>query len=95
MREKRKIHLSPDARHAVVQVNNVSLSARVVDLPSVIVSLKTHDQKTFHQTENISQMLLCSANGDPRSSPEELVPSAGAPAMGNEGETKKKLYLEA
>ncbi|KAK7807620.1 hypothetical protein U0070_006337 [Myodes glareolus] len=90
MREKLKIDLSPETRHGVVQVDNVSLSARVVDLPCVIGSLKTHDRKTFYQTADISQMLLCSADGDPRSSPEELVPSAAAPAMGNKGKTEKK-----
>ncbi|KAM7328179.1 hypothetical protein ACRRTK_012271 [Alexandromys fortis] len=89
-REKLKIDLSPDTRHAIVQVDNVSLSARVVDLPCVIGSLKTYDRKTFYHTADISQMLLCSADGDPRPSSEELVPSAGAPAMGNEGETEKK-----
>ncbi|XP_038170739.1 transcription initiation factor TFIID subunit 7-like [Arvicola amphibius] len=89
-REKLKIDLSPDCRRAVVQVDNVSLSARVVDLPCVIGSLKTHDRKTFYQTADISQMLLCSADSDPRSSPQEPVPSAGARAMGNEGETEKK-----
>ncbi|CAO2581690.1 Transcription initiation factor TFIID subunit 7-like [Lemmus lemmus] len=93
MREKLKIDLSPDSRHAVVQVDNVSLSARVVDLPCVIGSLKTYDRKTFYQTADISQMLLCCANGDPCSSAEEVVPSAGAPAMGNEGETEEKKCI--
>ncbi|CAO2581691.1 Transcription initiation factor TFIID subunit 7-like [Lemmus lemmus] len=65
MREKLKIDLSPDSRHAVVQVDNVSLSARVVDLPCVIGSLKTYDRKTFYQTADISQMLLCCANVTP------------------------------
>ncbi|XP_075810788.1 transcription initiation factor TFIID subunit 7-like isoform X2 [Microtus pennsylvanicus] len=83
-REKLKMDLSPDTRHAVVQVDNVSLSARVVDLPCVIGSLKTHDRKTFYHTADISQMLVCSADGDPCPS------SAGAPAMGTEGETEKK-----
>uniref|UniRef100_A0A8C8W787 Taf7l2 n=1 Tax=Peromyscus maniculatus bairdii TaxID=230844 RepID=A0A8C8W787_PERMB len=60
MRERLKIDLSPDARHAVLQVDDVSLSARVVDLPCVIGSLKTHDRKTFYKTADISQMLVCS-----------------------------------
>ncbi|KAL1774959.1 transcription initiation factor TFIID subunit 7-like [Sigmodon hispidus] len=89
-KDRLKIDLSPDARHAVVQVDNVALSGRVVDLPCVIESLKTHDRKTFYKTADISQMLLCSAEGDPRSSPEKPGTSAGATAMGYEGETEKK-----
>ncbi|XP_028733796.1 transcription initiation factor TFIID subunit 7-like [Peromyscus leucopus] len=90
MRERLKIDLSPDARHAVLQVDDVSLSARVVDLPCVIGSLKTHDRKTFYKTADISQMLVCSAEGDPRSSPEEPAPAAGATALGRQGETGNK-----
>ncbi|XP_060232910.1 transcription initiation factor TFIID subunit 7-like isoform X3 [Meriones unguiculatus] len=91
MKDKLKIDLSPDSRHAVVQVNDVSLSAKVVDLPSVIESLKTHDRKTFYKTADISQMLLCSADSDLHSSPEEpAASSAGVTAMGNEGEAEKK-----
>ncbi|XP_052609808.1 transcription initiation factor TFIID subunit 7-like [Peromyscus californicus insignis] len=90
VRERLKIDLSPDARHAVLQVDDVSLSARVVDLPCVIGSLKTHDRKTFYKTADISQMLVCSAEGDPRSSPEEPAPAAGATALGHQGETGNK-----
>ncbi|XP_055482054.1 transcription initiation factor TFIID subunit 7-like isoform X1 [Psammomys obesus] len=91
MKDKLKIDLSPDSRHAVVQVNDFSLSAKVVDLPSVIESLKTHDRKTFYKTADVSQMLLCSADSDLHSSPEEpAASSAGVTAMGNEGEAEKK-----
>ncbi|XP_036026011.1 transcription initiation factor TFIID subunit 7-like isoform X2 [Onychomys torridus] len=89
-RERLKIDLSPDARHAVLQVDDVSLSARVVDLPCVIGSLKTHDGKTFYKTADISQMLVCRAEGDPDSSPEEPAVSAGATALGHQGETGNK-----
>ncbi|XP_032768500.1 transcription initiation factor TFIID subunit 7-like isoform X2 [Rattus rattus] len=90
MRDKLKIDLSPDSRHAIVQVDDVSLSAKVVDLPCVIGSLKTHDRKTFYKTADVSQMLLCSAEGDLHSSPEEPATSAGATVMGNEREAEEK-----
>ncbi|XP_035307963.1 transcription initiation factor TFIID subunit 7-like isoform X2 [Cricetulus griseus] len=89
MKDKLKIDLSPDARHAVVQVDNVSLSARVVDLPCVIGSLKTHDRKTFYKTADVSQMLVCSAEGGGCASPEEPATSAGATATGRQGEMEK------
>ncbi|XP_051028918.1 transcription initiation factor TFIID subunit 7-like isoform X2 [Acomys russatus] len=91
MKDKLKIDLNPDTRQAVVQVDNVSLSARLVDLPCVIGSLKTHDRKTFYKTADISQMLLCSAEGDPHPSPEEPAASAaGATATANKREAEKK-----
>uniref|UniRef100_I3LXU4 TATA-box binding protein associated factor 7 like n=1 Tax=Ictidomys tridecemlineatus TaxID=43179 RepID=I3LXU4_ICTTR len=55
MKDKLKIDLSPDRRHAVVEVEDVSLSAKLVDLPCVIGSLKTLDKKTFYKTADISQ----------------------------------------
>ncbi|XP_040610783.1 transcription initiation factor TFIID subunit 7-like [Mesocricetus auratus] len=89
-RDKLKIDLSPDARRAVVQVDNVNLAAKVVDLPCVIGSLKTHDRKTFYKTADVSQMLLCSAEGGLRSAPEGPAASARATATGGrEGETEE------
>lgn len=45
-----------DGRHAVVEVEDVSLNAKLVDLPCVIGSLKTIDNKTFYKTADISQV---------------------------------------
>nr|XP_005340766.2 transcription initiation factor TFIID subunit 7-like [Ictidomys tridecemlineatus] len=91
MKDKLKIDLSPDRRHAVVEVEDVSLSAKLVDLPCVIGSLKTLDKKTFYKTADISQMLVCSADGDLHSSPEEPVTSTDVSITGNnERETEKK-----
>ncbi|ELK29802.1 Transcription initiation factor TFIID subunit 7-like protein [Myotis davidii] len=44
-----------DGRHAAVEVKDVSLTAKVVDLPCVIGSLKTLDNKMFYKTADISQ----------------------------------------
>uniref|UniRef100_A0A8I6AD81 TATA-box binding protein associated factor 7-like n=1 Tax=Rattus norvegicus TaxID=10116 RepID=A0A8I6AD81_RAT len=64
-KDKLKIGFSPDGHHAVVQVENVSLPAKLVNLPCVIGSLKTVDRKTFYQTADISQMLVCSPEVTP------------------------------
>jgi len=45
-----------DTRHAVVEVDNVSLAAKLVDLPCVIGSLKTLDRKSFYKTADVSQV---------------------------------------
>ncbi|CAO2623108.1 Transcription initiation factor TFIID subunit 7-like, partial [Lemmus lemmus] len=65
VKDKLKIGFAPDGRHAVVQVEDVSLPAKLVNLPCVIGSLKTVDRKTFYKTADISQMLVCSAHVSP------------------------------
>ncbi|XP_006528676.1 transcription initiation factor TFIID subunit 7-like isoform X3 [Mus musculus] len=64
-KDKLKIDFSPDGHHAVVQVDNVSLPAKLVNLPCVIGSLKTIDRKTFYKTADVSQMLVCSPEVTP------------------------------
>ncbi|XP_012368446.1 transcription initiation factor TFIID subunit 7-like [Octodon degus] len=75
LKDKIKIDLSSDGRHAVVEVEDVSLPAKLVDLPCVVGSLKTFDKKSFYKTADISQMLVCSADGNIHSSFEEPVVS--------------------
>ncbi|XP_003499684.1 transcription initiation factor TFIID subunit 7-like [Cricetulus griseus] len=93
MKDKLKIDFSSDGHHAVVQIEDVSLPAKLVNLPCVIGSLKTVDRKTFYKTADISQMLVCSADGESQSSPEQ---SAASPdptvAAGGEEKTDKKKY---
>ncbi|KAK7800428.1 hypothetical protein U0070_015804 [Myodes glareolus] len=67
MKDKLKIGFAPDGHHAVVQVEDVSLSAKL--------------------------MLVCSAHGEPHSSPEEPVTSAHTTVTGRGGgKTDRKRY---
>nr|BAB30600.1 unnamed protein product [Mus musculus] len=92
-KDKLKIDFSPDGHHAVVQVDNVSLPAKLVNLPCVIGSLKTIDRKTFYKTADVSQMLVCSPEGEPHSPPEEPVVSTGPTVIGiSEGKAERKKY---
>ncbi|XP_034341928.1 transcription initiation factor TFIID subunit 7-like [Arvicanthis niloticus] len=91
-KDKLKIDFSSDEHHAVVQVEDVSLPAKLVNLPCVIGSLKTIDRKTFYKTADISQMLVCSPEGEPHSSKEPVI-STGLTVTGNiEGKAEKKKY---
>ncbi|KAL1767047.1 transcription initiation factor TFIID subunit 7-like [Sigmodon hispidus] len=93
MKDKLKIDFSPDGHHAVVQVEDVSLSAKLVNLPCVIGSLKTIDRKTFYKTADISQMLVCSADSGLHSPPQEPVTSTDPTVTGSgEGKTEKNIY---
>ncbi|XP_059241531.1 transcription initiation factor TFIID subunit 7-like isoform X2 [Mustela nigripes] len=93
MKNKLKIDLSSDGRHAVVDVEDVSLAAKVVDLPCVIGSLKTLDKKTFYKTADISQMLVCTADGDLHSSPEEPVTSTDLKVIRKNEKERQKKYV--
>lgn len=46
-----------DSRHGTVSLDGESLSAKLVDLPCIIESLKTLDMKNFYKTADISQVL--------------------------------------
>ncbi|XP_034516447.1 transcription initiation factor TFIID subunit 7-like isoform X2 [Ailuropoda melanoleuca] len=93
MKDKLKIDLSSDGRHAVVEVEDVSLAAKVVDLPCVIGSLKTLDKKTFYKTADISQMLVCTADGDLHSPPEEQDTSTDLKVIGENEKEREKKYV--
>ncbi|XP_019484754.1 PREDICTED: transcription initiation factor TFIID subunit 7-like isoform X1 [Hipposideros armiger] len=90
LKDKLKIDLSSDGHHAIVEVEDVSLNAKMVDLPCVIGSLKTLDNKTFYKTADISKMLVCTADGDLHSSLEEPVASADLKVTGKNKKRQKK-----
>jgi len=45
-----------DYRYGIVRLDGEPLSAKLVDLPCVIESLKTLDMKTFYKTSDICQV---------------------------------------
>ncbi|XP_005901082.1 transcription initiation factor TFIID subunit 7-like [Bos mutus] len=92
MKNKLKIDLFSDTRHAIVEVDNVSLAAKLVDLPCVIGSLKTLDRKSFYKTADVSQMLVCTADADVQPSPEEPVTSTDPKAIRKAEKQRKKKY---
>lgn len=51
-------------RHGEVRVDHWLLTAKVVDLPTIVESLKTIDGKGFYKTADICQMLLCKEEDD-------------------------------
>ncbi|XP_012294325.1 transcription initiation factor TFIID subunit 7-like [Aotus nancymaae] len=91
IKDKLKIDLPSNRRHAVVEVEGVQLAAKLIDLPCVIECLKTDDKKTFYKTADISQMLVCTADGDLHSSPEEPTASTDPNVIRkNESESKEE-----
>lgn len=79
IRERFRIQLAPEKdssnnqlRRGEVVFDGWKMSAKMVDLPTIIESQKTIDKKTFYKTADISQMLICH-EGDP--SEDEELPS--------------------
>ncbi|XP_054328616.1 transcription initiation factor TFIID subunit 7-like isoform X3 [Pongo pygmaeus] len=93
MKDKLKIDFLPDGRHAVVEVEDVPLAAKMVDLPCVIESLRTFDRKTFYKTADISQMLVCTADGDIHPSPEEPAASTDPNIVRKKEREREKKYV--
>uniref|UniRef100_A0A8C9ANP0 TATA-box binding protein associated factor 7 like n=1 Tax=Prolemur simus TaxID=1328070 RepID=A0A8C9ANP0_PROSS len=91
-KDKLKIDLSSDGRNALVEIEDVSLAAKLVDLPCVIGSLKTHDKKNFYKTADISQMLVCEAADDLHSSPEPAT-STDLKEISQDEKEKEKKYI--
>ncbi|XP_068921344.1 transcription initiation factor TFIID subunit 7-like isoform X2 [Petaurus breviceps papuanus] len=83
LKDKLSIELHPDGRHGIVRVDGVPLASKLVDLPCVIDSLKTIDNKTFYKTADICQMLVSTVDGD-------LYPPLEEPAATNDPQLNKK-----
>jgi len=60
LRDRLSIEFQADYRHATVRFDGAALSAKLVDLPCIMESHKTVDNKSFYKTADISQMLVCS-----------------------------------
>lgn len=59
LKDRLTIQIEQDMRHGTVVFDGWSLPAKVVDLPTIIESLKTLDGKTFYKTADICQMMIC------------------------------------
>lgn len=64
LKDRFAIKIENDMRHAEVRLDHWLLPGKVVDLPTVIESLKTIDSKSFYKTADICQMLLCKEEED-------------------------------
>ncbi|XP_014231162.1 transcription initiation factor TFIID subunit 7-like [Trichogramma pretiosum] len=53
------IKMENDLRHAEVRFDDDMFEAKVVDLPTIVESLKTLDGKKFYKTADICQLLIC------------------------------------
>jgi len=59
VKDRFSIQVEADMRHGTVKWDNYTLPAKLVDIPTIIESMKTINRKTFYKTADICQMLLC------------------------------------
>ena len=59
LKDRLTIQIDADMRHGKVYFDGWSLPGKIMDLPTVIESLKTLDKKTFYKTADICQMMIC------------------------------------
>ena len=64
LKERLSIEMQADYRHATVRFDRAVLAGKVVDLPCVLESHKTVDNKSFYKTADVCQMLVCPGDGD-------------------------------
>ncbi|XP_012284567.1 transcription initiation factor TFIID subunit 7 [Orussus abietinus] len=71
LKDRLSIKLENDMRYGEVRFDHWLLHAKVVDLPTVVESLKTIDNKSFYKTADICQMVLCKEEDDQTTTDEE------------------------
>lgn len=71
LKDRLNIKIENDMRHGEVRVDHWLLPAKVMDLPTIIESLKTIDGKGFYKTADICQMLVCKEEDDQATTDEE------------------------
>ncbi|KAK0064609.1 transcription initiation factor TFIID subunit 7 [Biomphalaria pfeifferi] len=64
LKDKLSIDMKSDMRKGYVRYGVDIFSAKLLDLPCIIESLKTVDKKTFYKTADICQMLVCKTDED-------------------------------
>ncbi|CAB0000658.1 unnamed protein product [Nesidiocoris tenuis] len=64
LKDRFALRLENDVRYGEVRVDNWLLHAKVVDLPTIVESLKTIDNRSFYKTSDICQMMVCKEEDD-------------------------------
>lgn len=71
LKDRMSIKLDNELRYGEVRLDHWLLHAKIFDLPTVIESLKTIDNKSFYKTADICQLMICKEEPDHPSAEEE------------------------
>ena len=70
--ERLQISDFSDVREGLLHFDDITLSAKLMDLPCIIESHKTLDKKALYKTGDICQIMVCSHKNDSGDEPEKL-----------------------
>ncbi|CAH0402154.1 unnamed protein product [Chilo suppressalis] len=71
LKNRLTIQIENDMRQGEVRFDHWLMHAKIVDLPTIIESMKTIDNKSFYKTADICQMMICKEEPDQPSNEEE------------------------
>ncbi|KAG7209049.1 hypothetical protein KM043_015208 [Ampulex compressa] len=71
LKDRLSIKMENDMRYGEVRLDHWLLHAKVVDLPTIVESLKTIDNKSFYKTADICQIVICKEEDDQTTTDEE------------------------
>ncbi|XP_013149476.1 PREDICTED: transcription initiation factor TFIID subunit 7-like [Papilio polytes] len=64
LKNRLTIQVDNDVRHGEVRLDHWLMHAKIIDLPTIVESLKTIDNKSFYKTADICQMMICKDEPD-------------------------------
>lgn len=71
LKNRLTIQIENDMRQGEVRFDHWLMHAKIFDLPTIIESLKTIDNKSFYKTADICQMMICKEEPDQPTTEEE------------------------
>lgn len=71
IKDRLSIKIENDMRYGEVRMDHWLMNAKLVDLPTIIESMKTIDGKNFYKTADICQLLVCKEEDDQTTTDEE------------------------
>lgn len=83
LKNRLMIQIDDDMRNGQVRLDNWLMHAKIVDLPTVIESLKTIDNKSFYKTADICQMMIC------KNDPEQVATEEESPSKNKKKDPNK------
>ncbi|XP_022125599.1 transcription initiation factor TFIID subunit 7 [Pieris rapae] len=64
LKNRLTIQVDNDVRSGEVRFDHWLMHAKILDLPTIIESMKTIDNKSFYKTADICQIMICKEEGD-------------------------------
>ncbi|XP_023943514.2 transcription initiation factor TFIID subunit 7-like [Bicyclus anynana] len=71
LKNRLTIQIENDMRNGEVRFDHWAMHGKIIDLPTIIESLKTIDNKSFYKTADICQMMICKEEPDQTASEED------------------------